>query len=40
MPVRRYDDYRHESAFKDGGFPLDDHAQITKLRNAFKGMLK
>lgn len=39
-PYTLNDDFRHESAFKDGGFPLDDHETITMLRNAFKSMMK
>ena len=34
------DDFRHPSAHKDGGFPLDDAAVISKYRNAFKDIVK
>lgn len=36
QPIAQYDDFRCETAWKDGGFPLNDHAQMTKLRNALK----
>ena len=39
MPIALYDDFRCETAYKDGGFPLNDHAQITKLRNAIKQII-
>lgn len=33
------DDYRHPSAWKDGGFPLDDPEVIQKFRTALKGLI-
>jgi hypothetical protein len=39
MPIMRDDDYRCETAYKNGGFPLNDPAIIGKYRNAFKTML-
>jgi hypothetical protein len=39
QPIQRKDDYRVADAWKDGGFPLNDHEVITNLRNALKTML-
>lgn len=39
QPIPLSDNYRAADAWKDGGFPLNDHEVITNLRNAFKTML-
>jgi hypothetical protein len=39
QPISEKDDYRVANAWKDGGFPLNDHEVITNLRNALKTML-
>ena len=38
-PLASTDDYRCDSAYKSGGFPLDDAEVINKYRAAFKGLL-